>query len=594
MTSMVVQWADSLDRSGQLASLLTLARARWQSRCRRLSDRLQSPRQATLAALLFGSLLLYLLAGVTVLSRREPSDPRQLKLWLSGGMVLYAIYHGIKQLWSNSREDQDDPIHRSPADALWLGGGPISRRAMVLREAFAVIPATLAKTGLLLVVLQRDAESPLRLAAGVLLSLLALELIRRVTSLVLRSLQPRENRLAKSISLIVLAGMLAQIGLDVWTRTPAGSDPVEFVLSGMVAVGDLAASPGIQAIALPLQPAAHLAIGQPMPIPAVAGWHGSDAWAIPRSLLWLVAFAVPVALGALLISIDSWVTLRRNEYERELLHRRDREEFSAVGRKQQVRRRGLAANDFWLDRLILHLPLSWTGAVGLFGRQAHCLRRYASHVLLSFAIPTVLSLSPLLTNQQFKGWVFVIGGITLSSLLLAPPALQIDFRRDLKRMELLRGLPIGPAAMCFGMLGLPVLVTAIFQWTTLTVASCFVEVSWVQYTWLAIVFPALATFTFAVENALFLMFPHHVHEQGITMVLRAKVTFLWKGFVLAGVPTCLALWGLVCVRWLPGSWIVPVQFTGGCLAVWMLAGASVYFLVTCWKRFDPQLDTPAL
>ena len=594
MTSSVVQWANTVDRSGQLATLVTLAGARLQARGRRLIDRLHSPRQATFSVLMFGFLLLYLLAGVTVLSRREPSDPEQLKLWLSGGMVLYAIYHTVKQLWTDGREECEDPIYRNPADALWLGGGPISRRAMVLREACSVVPATLAKTGLLLVVLQRDAASPLRLAAGVLLSLLTLELLRRITSLIVGSLQPRERQLAKAVSLLVVAGMLGQIGAEVWAWTPAGSDPVEFVLSAMVAVGDLAASPGIQAVALPLQPAAHLAIGQPLSLPEATSWLVPGRFAVPSNLLWLVAAAVPVVLGWSLVSIDAWVTRCRNQYERGLLRRRDKRTAPASYGKTGRSRYGATARRTVTDRLLLVLPGGWAGTLGLIGRQAHCIRRYASHILLSFAIPTVLSLSPLLTNQQFKGWVFVIGGITLSSLLLAPPALQIDFRRDLKRMELLRGLPIGPVAMCLGMLALPVLVTTLFQWTTLMVASLIVDPSWTQRIWLALVFPALATFTFAVENALFLLFPHHIHDQGIAMVLRAKVTFLWKGLVLVLVPTWLALWGVACASWLPGGWVVPVQFTGGCLTVWILAVAAVWILVRCWIRFDPRLDTPAL
>ena len=45
---------------------------------------------------------------------------------------------------------------------------------------------------------------------------------------------------------------------------------------------------------------------------------------------------------------------------------------------------------------------------------------------------------------------------------------------------------------------------------------------------------ALAVFTFALENALFLAYPHRQRSQGIAMVLRTKLTFLGKVDIFVG------------------------------------------------------------
>lgn len=579
--------SDWLIPDDSLDGLRYLSRAQLRFRVARFWKRMFSPRQAIASILSIVFMALYLVAGLTLLSRREANDPEQLRLWLSGGMVLYALYHTVKHLWSKPTPEPD-AVTWTDADRLWLGGGPVSRRTMVLREAMSSIPSSLAKTALLGVVLWRDAEFLPLLLAGVCLALIALELIRRVITHGIDAMRPSERRLGCIISLVVGLAMVVQLGIQTWQSTPPGSDPVIYVLSAMSEVGNYAGSTAIQAMAFALLPAASVAAAEP--------WSVFDSLPplVSLAFMTMIAIAVICVLAEVLVRVDAWSAKRRIETERRRLRlmesnvangRSSADEF--LSRPTQVTR--IQRFGDWFAKC---LPERHRGMSGLVVRQLQCVRRYLPNVIVSFAIPMALSLSPLLTDQTTKQWVFVIGGIALSSLLLAPPALQIDFRRDLKRMFLVRSLPLGNVAMCVGMLSVPVAITVLFQWSTLALGAWFATPSMWQTVWLFLALPSLAVVTFAVENALFLAFPHHVHAQGIAMVIRAKITFLWKGLMLAVAPIGLISYVMFCERVLPTFWVGPAAFGGTLLAVWSTAAFAGWVLVRCWRRFDPLIDTP--
>ncbi|MEO9592053.1 hypothetical protein [Rhodopirellula bahusiensis] len=583
-TNRLIDWLipdDSLD------GLRYLSRAQFRFRVMRFWKRMFSPRQAIASILSIVFMALYLVAGLTLLSRREANDPEQLRLWLSGGMVLYALYHTVKQLWSKPSLEPD-AVTWTDVDRLWLGGGPVSRRTMVLREAMSSIPSALAKTALLGVVLWRDAEFLPLLLAGVCLALIALELIRRVITHGIDALRPAERRLGCMISLVVGSAMLVQLGVQTWQATPPGSDPVIYVLSAMSEVGHYAGSAAIQFMAFALLPAASVAAAEPWAV------FGSLPVFMSLGLMTLISVAVIFVLAETLVRVDAWSSQRRIRTERDRLRLIESEvaiggsaSIGSLSQPMQVTR--IQRFGDWLAGW---LPEGQRGMSGLVVRQLQCVRRYLPNVIVSFAIPMALSLSPLLTDQTTKQWVFVIGGIALSSLLLAPPALQIDFRRDLKRMFLVRSLPLGNVAMCVGMLSVPVAITVLFQWSTLALGAWFATPSMWQIVWLFLALPSLAVVTFAVENALFLAFPHHVHAQGIAMVIRAKITFLWKGLMLAVAPIGLISYVMFCERVLPTFWVGPAAFGGTLLAVWSTAAFAGWVLVRCWRRFDPLIDTP--
>ncbi len=563
--------------------------ARWSFRWQRFWDRIHSPRQVSTTLLAIGFVSLYVLAGFTVLSKRDVVDPQRLQLWLSGGMVLYGIYHAIKYVWSNHTRDEIAAATTTPAMLLWIGGGPLPRQMVVLHEVARVLPATMVKSMLLCVVLWRDVPNPIALWVGVMLALLTLECLRRIISHVVDACGGRERNVLRIFSVLVTLAISGQIVLSTIHETPKGSDPAEYMAVGIGEVAMFTASDAMQWFAFPLQPAAHLAVSEPLwlttfIIPAT--------WSIVHCLLQLLlSFMVIAALAYVLTQLDQWALDRRHEDEVRRL-------VDLQSGRVHPAKRPLTNQEHQQSSLPTAFSLTFVASIlngpigALMSRQWHCIRRYRINVLISFAIPLGVSLSPLLTNtagladNQIKQWIFVVGGIALSSLLLAPPALQIDFRRDLKRMSLLRSFPVSASKMCVGMLMVPVAITVLFQWWTLAAAAWIACPNLWQLAWLAIAFPALALLTFAIENALFLTFPHQIHAQGIEMVIRAKVTFLWKGLVLALCPLVLFFWTMLCHSVLPESIAFLVAFAGSLIGCWIVSIGAFAILVFCWHRFD--------
>jgi hypothetical protein len=253
---------------------------------------------------------------------------------------------------------------------------------------------------------------------------------------------------------------------------------------------------------------------------------------------------------------------------------------------------GHATPGRWQELASRLAPKKASQAIAMMSRQWVTVMRYRGTIAFSFALPTILCLSPLATGQQTQQWLFVVGGVAMCTMLLAPPALRIDFRRDLKRMLLLRSLPIHPLSMVIGQLALPVIITCVFQWLTLAVAGFVVRPGWAQMVMWTSVLNALAVFTFAAENAMFLAYPHHEHAEGVAMMIRAKLTFLGKATVIALSVGLLVGWAIFCRRCLPPSIMTLVFVVGSLSAAWLAALAALMVAKTCWRRYDLCHDIP--
>jgi len=225
-------------------------------------------------------------------------------------------------------------------------------------------------------------------------------------------------------------------------------------------------------------------------------------------------------------------------------------------------------------------------------RQWVSVKRYLGTIALSFVAPVVLCLAPLIAGHDSQRWLFIVGGISLCTVLLAPPALRIDFRRDLKRMLLLRSLPVRPFAMVLGQIALPVLITCLFQWLTIAIAAFATRPGWPAVVMWTGLLNALAAFTFATENALFLAYPYHERAEGIAMMVRAKLTFLGKAIALLIGLLLLFAWASLCRFWLPEGMALPFLVIGSIAASGVSVLAALCAATWCWRRFDLSADIP--
>ncbi len=556
---------DSPSVQWQLARL-TASRSGF--RIRRTMKRLRSPRRivATCLAVLFFAL--YLLNGIYILSARTPADPERLRLWLSGGMVIYAIYHFVRCAWSKSIAD----LELTSAENLWLGGAPIRRSSLAVYHMGNVVTAAMLKTFLLAVVLARDVGHLELLIVGVFSSLVLLESVRLIIQRFSAGLRGKTLlRFRVALSLIA-ASLVIQILARMVAATPMGSPTWKYVLSFFQSLGKTAACDAIQWLSIPWIAAAQVAVTE------------NYKWV---TLLQLIASAAVVPLSImLLVRVDAWAVARQARHERECL---EANRFQrTITDRDVLLERGTHPQRSWLQQ---RLPRRANDSFTLIARQAISVRRYRGTIAFSFAIPILLCLSPLCTGQVTQQWLFVVGGIALCTMLLAPPALKIDFRRDLRRMLMLRSIPVRPLSMVLGQLTLPILITWVFQWITIFVAAIVTQPGIPQVLLWTGMLNALAVLTFAAENALFLVFPHHQHSEGVAMMVRAKLTFLAKAAVLALAIAGLGAWAITCQR-LPEPWVAPTMVGGALAATWSIAAVAIAVCAGCWRRFDLTLDVP--
>ncbi|MDB4494414.1 hypothetical protein OAM37_01675 [bacterium] len=549
--------------------LVWLATKRISFRAERFLQRLRSPRRliATSLVLLFFSF--YVMNGIFILSARAATDPLHLRFWLSGGMVIYMMYHLVKCVWSNARVD----LELSNAETLWLGNSPICRSSLaVYHVGNLLLPAAL-KTMMLSILLARDVKYPLLLVIGTFTSLMLLEMIRLTFGRLVSGMSTKQRGWFRLITTSTAMALVIQLIACVHSLTPSGSPMWLYVINSLRGLGEIASTPMIQFLSTP--------------------WIASAYLTVTESLQPLTVLQLLAALGIfplsllMLVKADRWSL--RQEQNREVS--RLSEGRYDTRESQSQRYSGLRINRLQSAIEYCTPPIA-RDALNLIYRQAISVRHYRYKIAISLLLPTILCLSPLFMGRITEQWFYVVGGIALCTILLAPPALRIDFRRDLKRMVLLRSLPVKPFSMVVGQLALPILITWTFQLTTLTITALMIHPGWGQFILWTGMLLALAVVTFASENALFLAYPHHQHNEGIAMMLRTKLTFLGKGTVIVITLSLLVLWATLCQNLLPAPYASACYISGSITATWIAAFLGLAAATLCWRRFDIAMDTP--
>jgi len=545
---------------GVARSLLAMKLHSLQSRVRRSVLRLLSPKRllATLAAALF--MLLYVSNGVLVILTRKPVAPADLMLWLSGSMAIYALFHFVRASW----QDPDTRLGMSAAESLWIARAPVSNSLLVIYRIASIVPSTMIKTALVATVLFCDVASPLRLVIALLMAMIILEAIRMIADRFACALSHSGRIVVRTAATTLAVLILIQLAARTIAAAAGSVHPLAILIAVSAAAGDTIASPAIQWLALPWWPMAHLALAP--------SWDGLAAVYLLLSVLMLVVAVVAVFM------VDSWASWHQNWCE---------------GARLGAIQRGLLTDgstnrrDARPRKSLFALP-KFSGVGPLISRQWVGVVRYRATILVSLAVPAALSLAPLVTSVD-AGLLHVAAWLAVCTLVLAPPALRIDFRRDIDRILLLKSLPITPLVMTIGQIALPSLITIMFQVITVAIA-CFISPT--APTTIILVIGGLsgfAFFSFAIENTLFLTFPHRPKQEGLAMMVRAKLVFLGKGLLLAMLGAAFIAWVTLCAKIeLP----VIVLIAGCIIASWSSAAVAVAMTARCWRRFnDYQLGS---
>ncbi len=264
-------------------------------------------------------------------------------------------------------------------------------------------------------------------------------------------------------------------------------------------------------------------------------------------------------------------------------------------RVSRVRRVGLAGTANPGAARLRVPPLPWLGGVGpVAWRQLTGVLRTGRGLLVVVAIVCVAGGGTVARAdhdpQSLLSLVIVSMGINLflSSLL------KFDFRGDLDQLDVLRALPLRPAAVAAGEVVAPTLVLSVVQALLLAAAAVWGHVPGL---WLAVaaayVVP-LNGLLVATENLLFLLFPSRQAAAvagDMGMVGRQSVVLMCR------LVTLLLLAGLSAICGAIAYWVAGGSMAAAVTTAWLVLAGAVVTVVALlgliYGRFDPSLDAPA-
>ena len=264
-------------------------------------------------------------------------------------------------------------------------------------------------------------------------------------------------------------------------------------------------------------------------------------------------------------------------------------------RIETARRTGMVSGDM-SGRRHRSLPMfpRMRGVGTLAWRQTTTIMRGAWGVML------------VLFAMMLGGGVFGIAGgpsvadnpVVISGMawicILVPMMIRFDFRNDIDSVEVLKGLPLGSAAIVMGQMAPAIAIVSGVELVLIGSAAAALPGIRVELlVALAFVVP-LNLILFTVENALFLLFPYRWAGAGFgdfQIFGKHMVLFFVRGIIW------LMLGGLAAAAGAAAYFVLGRSWPAGIVAAWIVLTAEGVGLVPVvgwtYRRFDPSIHTPA-
>ena len=306
-------------------------------------------------------------------------------------------------------------------------------------------------------------------------------------------------------------------------------------------------------------------------------------------------------LALAVVAAFTWSVFRLYGWTVSRAARREQQQFLKM--KSSTKQEGDNGTTDLPGKRLLQLPrpVGWGGAGPLAWRQMIGAARYTSGLVTAMAAPGALSLIPLFAPVSAEGaFLAVVGGLAFYSFLLLPTALRFDFRRDLERITILKALPISSFAAAMGQVATPVLTAAAFQTIVILIALYFRPVSLGLAGGALLMLVLLDLFIFALENVIFLWYPHHLRQEGLEIFLRTTLVFTAKGVLFLVALAAIVAWSgpaRMAANALSRLLGVAVSgyttfFLGILLLVGCAISAAFALLAHAFAEFDPAEDRP--
>jgi hypothetical protein len=250
--------------------------------------------------------------------------------------------------------------------------------------------------------------------------------------------------------------------------------------------------------------------------------------------------------------------------------------------------------------LLQRMP-RWGGANALIWRQLIGARRTWGSLLTAMIAPAVLACAPCFVIADADiALLATAATLAFYTFLLLPTAIRFDFRRDLERIAMFKGLPISPAAAVIGQVIVPVFIATLFQSVVLAFATYSRSLPPHYWFGAMLVMLPLNALVFSLDNLIFLLYPYRIQQEGVEIFVRTMLTFTGKGLLFASGLGAMTLWGFAAAdltrelsRLTGGTIDAFAVFTAGMIAgPCALTAMVLYALSRTYYRLDPAEDLP--
>jgi hypothetical protein len=511
---------------------------------------------------------------------REAASAATLSALLALGLVFYAAWHLAKAAFFRP----ESPFDWTPAERDLLATLPLESRDLVAYQLASVTLTTSIKTGLFAILLLPDLRCVPLALAGLFLAMMTLEMLRMAVEIATWGMSRAAYFAYRAVvvaslvasAYVVIAGIVREGG-------PSGQ--INFgdgVLQRLLDILLKSDASVFGFAALPFQPFIDLIVTDSISASKIG---------LAAAALGAVAMFAAAVIG--LYAATVWLVVQRERRHYHLVEKRGADVCSSRNDVRQITPGGFAP-------LLRKLPRCG-GASALAWRQLIGARRNWGSLLTAMIAPAVLACLPCFVIAD-PNIALLATAATLAfyTFLLLPTAVRFDFRRDLDRMAMFKGLPIAPGAAAIGQVMVPVLIATLFQAVVLAFATYSRSLPPHYFFSVMLVMVPLNALVFSLDNLIFLLYPYRLQQEGVEIFVRTMLTFTGKGLIFAAGLGAMSVWGFAAAsmtreisRFTGITIDAFAVFTVGMIAgPCVLAAAVLYLLSGTYRRLDPAEDLP--
>lgn len=472
---------------------------------------------------------------------RDPYDPVALQTWMTHVLAAYFCWHVVRVIWKRPEE----AIEWSDGEQEQIAGGPFTRRDVLTWRFIVIFTSTLPKALVTAIVLFPDlwwTGLP-----GLVLALVFLECSRMAIDMASCCLSPR-----------------------IWQT-------VRFSVAGLLIAG--AASLGVSessvAIAwLPVVESPFVTFSDVITAQAFSGTLITDALLLALMIFGVVLLIIRLDAVHQRILIERAADCSRNR-EAIVFPQEDSSTVRPLPRVPALAAIG---------------PLAW--------RQLKSAGQHPGSLVVALALPAVLSCLPLLAfDSSYIAFLSVVASVFFYSSVLLPEAVKFDFRLDSDHLARLKMLPISPSRLAVGQMATPVLLTTAFQWTVFLFAGLVRPIPPDLVANAMLLAVPVNLFFVALDNLIFLLYPHRPTQEGLEAFLRSILKLTFKMILLTIAALLIENWSVTArllADTLGTSQNVQLIFVLGAFGfVTLTAALTINFVAQAFDRFDISVNVPA-